>query len=309
MEKPATDTSKENSIRPLAEQCDEPDKGRALATHPASKWERERSTRFLTGPNHQADRLHLLGHRRDAAGRFPLDHPYAERPRRLYFALTNHCNRACPWCSTHSSPAGETFLTLERFASLLPTEGRFQVQLEGGEPTIHPQLFAMASQAWSRPGCDRLVLCTNGVALPRQPSRLRAWLQRLGAPLTVKLSVNHYLLDHDRGLIELAQLLAQLLGERGDGSGADRQLVLNVRLRRGSPDNDAWVARAVEEAGLGIYANCFYLQRYGLAQHQPEAQDWALPAAVWHDFELYNPDGSAHGVDLMGRSEAMGQLP
>jgi hypothetical protein len=30
---------KDNLTRPLAERCDEPDRGRALATHPAGKWD------------------------------------------------------------------------------------------------------------------------------------------------------------------------------------------------------------------------------------------------------------------------------
>ena len=45
----------------------------------------------------------------------PLDHPTPDRPHRLYYALTNHCNRTCPWCSTCSSPQGSTFLTLDAY--------------------------------------------------------------------------------------------------------------------------------------------------------------------------------------------------
>ena len=44
----------------------------------------------------------------------PHDHPTPNRPHRIYATLTNHCNRACPWCSTCSSPRGGTFLDPQR---------------------------------------------------------------------------------------------------------------------------------------------------------------------------------------------------
>src|SRR3974390_2606035 len=97
----------------------------------------------------------------------PLDHPTRERPHRLYVALTNSCNRACPWCSTCSSPRGQTWLSVDHFSASLPRDGYFQVQLEGGEPTLHPQFWDIVRIARENPRCVHLVLCTNGVVLPR----------------------------------------------------------------------------------------------------------------------------------------------
>src|SRR5438105_231878 len=145
----------------------------------------------------------------------PLDHPTPDRPYRLYFALTNHCNRSCPWCSTCSSPAGGTWLTLDDYASAFPDSGPFQVQLEGGEPTLHPDFWQFVERAQAHPRCTLLVLCTNGVVLPRQRDKLRAWLLRLGTPLTIKLSINHHLLDHDSQLLELALSMRDLFAELG----------------------------------------------------------------------------------------------
>src|SRR5208283_4271870 len=75
----------------------------------------------------------------DPARDRPLDHPTPERPFRLYVALTNHCNRSCPWCSTCSSPRGSTWLRVADYEASLPRVRPFQVQLEGGEPTLHPE--------------------------------------------------------------------------------------------------------------------------------------------------------------------------
>ncbi|HEY9724443.1 MAG TPA: AMP-binding protein [Oscillatoriaceae cyanobacterium] len=232
----------------------------------------------------------------------PHDAPHADRPYRLHVAVTNHCNRACPWCSTYSSPRGSTWLSVRQFLDALPAEGDFEVQLEGGEPTIHPDFWEFVRLSREHPRCTKLVIGTNGVVLPRDAEGLDAWLARIGAPLVVKLSINHHLLDRDPGLLALASLLR----ERMRAAGGDRELVLNVRLRRGYADDDAAVAEAVRTAGLEDCANIFYLQRYGRAKNEA---DWDEPFIVGTRFGLLNPDGTRFGPDLVGRSEAMGQLP
>src|SRR5262249_47291248 len=148
---------------------------------------------------------------------------------------------SCPWCCTCSSPMGNTFLTLEALVNSFPEQGSFEVQLEGGEPTIHPEFFEMVRLSRQNPRCTRVVVVTNGVEIPRQPAELDGWLERLGEPFTIKLSVNHHLLERDDGLLSMARLMK----DRMQAIGGDRQLVLNVRLRKGEPDDDEWVIRAV----------------------------------------------------------------
>jgi MoaA/NifB/PqqE/SkfB family radical SAM enzyme len=243
----------------------------------------------------------MLMPRNDPARAKPLDHPTPERPHRLYVAMTNHCNRACPWCSTCSSPRGRTWLSRESYVAGFPALGRFQVQLEGGEPTIHPQFWDFVRIAREHPRCNHLVLCTNGVALPRRKEGLSTYVARLGAPLTLKLSINHHLLDHDKGLIDLAVNLRDIFADAGDC-----ELVVNVRLRRGVEEDDRRVVDLVEAAGLMPVSNVFYLQRYGFASGET---DWEPPSPVWHEFSLVNPDGRIFGPDLIARSEAMRVLP
>jgi MoaA/NifB/PqqE/SkfB family radical SAM enzyme len=232
----------------------------------------------------------------------PLDHPTPDRPHRVYVALTNHCNRACPWCSTCSSPGGTSWLSVAELRASFPAEGPFQAQLEGGEPTIHPQFWEFVRLCREHPRCTRLVICTNGVVLPREPARLRAWVERLGTPLTVKLSVNHHLLERDPGLLALASNLRDACA----GAGEERLLVINVRLRRGYEDDDRRVREAVELAGLRDHANVFFLQRYGFAAGE---SGWDPPAPVSDRFTLVNPDGQVFGPDLIARSEGMRSLP
>ncbi len=228
----------------------------------------------------------------------PLDHPWPQRNHRVYAALTNSCNRSCPWCSTCSSPAGSTFLPVEDFVAALPPDQAFEIQLEGGEPTIHPGFWEFVRISLEHPGTTRLVLCTNGATMPRREIDLRSWVDRLGKQLTLKLSINHHLLECDSGLIPLASLLQKVFADLSP----EHLLVFNVRLRRGYEDDDAAVRELVEQAGLASQSNVFYLQRYGFASDE---LGWDEPFLVGHNFTLLNPDGRIFGPDLIGRSEAM----
>jgi hypothetical protein len=232
----------------------------------------------------------------------PHDHPYPGRTHRVYVALTNHCNRACPWCNTYSSPAGDTWITWKQLAAALPASGEFDVQLEGGEPTLHPEFWDFATRLRAEPRCRQLILCTNGVTLPRAQPRLRTWLARLGAPLLVKISLNQYLMERDPGLLALAAALQDAL----TALGGARSVVYNVRLRRGYDDDDCAVLDAVTQAGLLPRANVFYLQRYGLASDE---SGWDAPFLAGDNFRLVNPDGCVLGTDLIARSQRMGELP
>ncbi len=229
------------------------------------------------------------------------DAPVAGRPRRIYVALTNACNRACPWCSTYSGPDRSTWIDAAAFEAALPAEGPFELQLEGGEPTLHPQLFAFVERARATGRCRRFVLCTNGVRLPRRADALDRWLARWPRPLTIKISVNHHLIERDGTHVDGIRRLADAI----DGID-DITLVVNLRRRPATPDRDAWVRDAVAAAGLMPYTNDFWLQRYGKAAGDESLE---APYLAGTDFELINPDGRRWGTDLIGRSEAMGQMP
>ena len=228
----------------------------------------------------------------------PHDHPSRRERARLYVALTNACNRACPWCSTYSGPRGRTHLSPEALLAHLPPPGAtpIDVQLEGGEPLVHPDFWVIIGMLRANLEVATLILCTNGFLVPRSAAALDAWLARLGAPLLVKLSINHHLLARDRRLLDVARLLDERLGDA---------LVLNVRRRRGG-DDDAWVMERVRDAGLAHRANDFFLQRYGRAADETT---WDEPFVVRGDFTLVNPDGAPFVGDLVARSEAMGRLP
>lgn len=232
----------------------------------------------------------------------PLDFPFKNRPFRIYAALTNSCNRACPWCSACSSLAGKTFLSIPNFKKHIPLNGDFEVQFEGGEPFMHPDFWKFISIALENEKCRKIVVVTNGTTIPRDEVKLRKWFHKFGEAFTLKLSINHYLLERDRRLINLAALLQKKISQLK----GDRELVLNVRLRKNNEHDIQKILKEIEATGLTPHSNIFYLQRYGFAKDE---ESWDEPYIVEDNFTLLNPDGKAFNTNIIARSEAMRNLP
>ncbi|MGH8019897.1 MAG: radical SAM protein [Opitutaceae bacterium] len=82
------------------------------------------------------------------------------------------CNLACPVCYADSSPARQAYRSLEEIELMLErvvaSEGEPDiVQISGGEPTIHPEFFAILDAARRLP-IKHLMLNTNGVRIARE---------------------------------------------------------------------------------------------------------------------------------------------
>jgi uncharacterized radical SAM superfamily Fe-S cluster-containing enzyme len=86
--------------------------------------------------------------------------------------ITDHCNLRCPVCYADSGPHRPGFrdlATVERMLdAVVANEGEPDVvQLSGGEPTLHPELFAILDAARRRP-IKHLMLNTNGIRIANE---------------------------------------------------------------------------------------------------------------------------------------------
>ena len=95
--------------------------------------------------------------------------------------ICDYCNLECPVCYAESSPARQEFRSLETIERMLDAVVRNEgepdvVQISGGEPTLHPEFFAVLDMAKARP-IRHLMLNTNGVRIARDP----AFVDRLAA--------------------------------------------------------------------------------------------------------------------------------
>jgi len=83
--------------------------------------------------------------------------------------ITDRCNLTCPVCYSDSSPHHGEHRELAQIGFMLDcivrNEGQPDVvQVSGGEPTIHPEFFAILDMAKSRP-IKHLMVNTNGVRI------------------------------------------------------------------------------------------------------------------------------------------------
>ncbi|HEY4339557.1 MAG TPA: radical SAM protein [Steroidobacteraceae bacterium] len=87
--------------------------------------------------------------------------------------ITDHCNLKCPVCYADSGPHRPGYRdlpTIERMLdAIVANEGEPDVvQISGGEPTLHPDLFAILDAARRRP-IRHLMLNTNGIRIANEP--------------------------------------------------------------------------------------------------------------------------------------------
>lgn len=83
--------------------------------------------------------------------------------------VADHCNLNCPICYAGSGPSRSEFRSLKQIESMLDAVVRNEgtpdiVQLSGGEPTLHPDFFAILDLVKARP-IKHLMLNTNGLKL------------------------------------------------------------------------------------------------------------------------------------------------
>ena len=99
--------------------------------------------------------------------------------------VTDRCNLTCPICYSESSPRHGSHRSLEQIEFMLDCVVRNEgepdvVQISGGEPTIHPEFFAILDAAKARP-IKHLMVHTNGIKIANDPEfarRLASYMPR-----------------------------------------------------------------------------------------------------------------------------------
>ncbi|WP_054950430.1 radical SAM protein [Numidum massiliense] len=91
--------------------------------------------------------------------------------------VTEACNLKCPICYAESSPQRQTFRSLAHIEAMLDAVVRNEgepdiVQISGGEPTIHPDFFAILDAAKARP-IKHIMVNTNGLRIAKDRDFVR----------------------------------------------------------------------------------------------------------------------------------------
>ncbi len=164
--------------------------------------------------------------------------------------ITDHCNLRCPVCYAASGPHRESHRSLAEVEAMLDTivanEGEPDVvQISGGEPTLHPEFFAILDAAKRRP-IRHLMINTNGLRIAREPD-FAARLAEYQPGLEIYLqfdSLRDDVLRELRGA-DLAKIHDQALANL-EAAGLSTTLVMTVK--KGLNDDEIG---AVIQHGLG----------------------------------------------------------
>lgn len=213
---------------------------------------------------------------------------------RLYINITNHCNLNCPFCCMYSGTDKRTFMSFPVYRSIIDhTEGLFELQLEGGEPLLHPKLFLFLEYAVATKHCMKIILLTNGMELESVYKCLMELHENYKIPILIKVSINYYILMQNPNHLKMLQDLYS-----GIKSIEGFELACNVRKRK---DSDDEIEALLERFGLADISNVYYLQAYG----KLTGSDYEQPVIVQNieNWKLYASDGTCFGTDLIGRSE------
>jgi len=83
--------------------------------------------------------------------------------------ITDHCNLQCPICYASSGPGREQYRSVDHVQRMIDAVVRNEgqpdvVQISGGEPTLHPEFFAILDRAKAAP-IRHLMINTNGLRI------------------------------------------------------------------------------------------------------------------------------------------------
>ena len=115
---------------------------------------------------------------------------HAQRCNLPVFSITNACELRCPICFTYNRKDEIYHMSTEDFERqidfvLQSTGGVDLVNITGGEPTLHPNLFELLSKA-QRSGIGRVTMNTNGLGIARDP-QIAKRLAELGIYVVLSL--------------------------------------------------------------------------------------------------------------------------
>ena len=219
-----------------------------------------------------------------------------KKGKRLYIDVTNKCNTECPFCCMYSSRSNSREMDFDTYKKIIDScDKEFELQLEGGEPLLHPDLYLFMEYARYTKRCKKILILTNGILLEQHIKRLVMFTDQYKIPLEIKVSINYWLLKENSGHLEQIKYLlfsTEFI--------PDITMVCNVRLRN---QGDEELRRKVEgDKLLSRYSNIYYLQSYGRLLSD---DTYLKPVIVQNieEFELFASDGTSFGTDLIARSE------
>jgi MoaA/NifB/PqqE/SkfB family radical SAM enzyme len=195
-----------------------------------------------------------------------------------------------PWNSTH--------LNFNKFKKIIDrSEGSFiEVQLEGGEPLLHEDLYLFLEYLRFTKRCIKIIISTNGIELKDHLERLITFCKysnnnHYKIKLVIKKSINYHLYNLNNNIFKECNdlyLATEFI--------PNFKIEFNVRLRK----EDNWIIEKLKEFNILKQSKVFELQNYGRMNNS----NYSKPFIVQNinKFSLFASDGKYFNHNLIKRS-------
>ncbi|MDE2490733.1 MAG: GTP 3',8-cyclase MoaA [Elusimicrobia bacterium] len=231
----------------------------------------------------------------------------------LRLSVEDACGYRCRYCLPHGYKKEEAepplaLPEIRRLLSACAGLGMWKVRLTGGEPTLRPDLAAIAAAAAATPGVRRVALSTNG-------RRLAGLIPALSAAGVSAVNVSVDSLDRARfaeivGRDELAYVLAGVDAARAAGMTVQ----VNAVLMKGVNDGevaafaDFAAARGVEVRFIELMPTAGNADFFAARHMKAESLAARLLAEGWVEEPRAEADGPARRFRRPGVPGALGLI-
>lgn len=183
-------------------------------------------------------------------------------------------------------------------------DGQYIVQLEGGEPTTHPQFYLLMEYISTLEKVEEIVIDTNALTLDRHIDKIAEIAVRNKKRITVKLSYNTYLktVFSHKFVIKFANYLKNII------SACEFISYVNFAINvRGYTDKELDTLKDELPQEMIDISSFHLFNSYGRAEN-----DKSLPSLrindVYDEWRCYASDGECFGRDLEKRAKHESKL-
>ena len=227
------------------------------------------------------------------------------RGNKLYINITNHCDVCCPFCCMKSDGKKQSFMHFDTIHKIMKDmDVPYIVQLEGGEPTTHPQFYLFMEYISTLEKVEEVVIDTNALTLDRHIDKIAEIAVRNKKRITVKLSYNTYLktVFNHKFVIKFANYLKNII------SACEFIPYVNFAINvRGYTDKELDTLKDELPQEMIDISSFHLFNSYGRAEN-----DKSLPSLrindVYDEWRCYASDGECFGHNLEERAKHESKL-
>lgn len=217
---------------------------------------------------------------------------------KIYVNITNKCQYDCPFCCMYSSPLNNNFMTFDTFKNIVDDANKPTiVQLEGGEPLLHPHIILFIEYCASVENIDSIVIDTNGILLMKMIDKIIEIASRTHKNITIKPSINFYILEKRPNCIEEYQSLA---------SACEFLEYVNIEFNVrwfndiDKTNIDEHIKHLLDKPYFSF--NMFQFNRYGRSKLENSLLEIQI-TNTYSNWRIFSTDGTCFNTDLIARSE------